>query len=410
MKSELPALPRPPRSRAALDRANDPRGQYRESHTIGLGVPNARVPVGHRFNPYRLFNGIFIPEGVAKYRGISLGAKMIYGRLCRYAGENGEAHPSMEVLSGEIGIGETQARQYLRELMREGFIGCEARADETGRQTSNQYFFLWHEAFDGEIGDTRKKPQGRVRKTEPPTLRISEPWRVRKTEPEENHHQESPKKESQEKKTRDDSGQQIVSDTPQDPQKPEEGPKPLPLKADDENPKTQSAKRPAFEDPRQEFKARVSERHPGTEPEYVLECFSPELSGNNLSLGEFLDFDAKCTTNPRGVKNPAGYYRDLARRLNAHLEAAAFEERRNLNDRMNAFLTVTEPEKPKGPKCPICREPEGKGIVFSTDKKGFEPCSCATPEFAADFREKEAARRNNAIQMAAAKENNAAAT
>jgi hypothetical protein len=47
MKPDVPL--RTPRSRAARDRVNGPR------------VPNARVPVGHRFNPYKLFNGTFIP-------------------------------------------------------------------------------------------------------------------------------------------------------------------------------------------------------------------------------------------------------------------------------------------------------------------------------------------------------------
>jgi hypothetical protein len=80
-----------------------------------------------------------------------LGAKIVYGRLCRYAGEDGWAYPSIESLATEVGIRETQARKYLRELMQKRFVGCEPRTDETGRQTSNRYFFLWHEAFDGAI-------------------------------------------------------------------------------------------------------------------------------------------------------------------------------------------------------------------------------------------------------------------
>ena len=74
---------------------------------------------------------------------------MVYGRLCRYAGENGDAHPSIDAIAREVGIGETQARQHLRESERSCFIGSETRADDKGGQTSNQYFFLWHEAFEG---------------------------------------------------------------------------------------------------------------------------------------------------------------------------------------------------------------------------------------------------------------------
>jgi Helix-turn-helix domain len=383
-----------------------PRSTRRSTaqRATGPRVPDARIPVGHRFNPYRLFYGTFIPEGVSRYRAISMGAKMVYGRLCRYAGEGGNAHPSIEALAFEVGLGETQAREYLRELERARFITSETRTDDEGRQTSNQYFFLWHEAFEGSLGEARKKPGAGVRKTEPPTPRISEPWRVRKTEPEENHHQESHRKESQEK-PRQDPGKQTVALAPQHLQGPEETPKPIPLKADDENPKAPSAKRTAFDDPRQEFRARVSERHPEADPEYVLDCLSRELSGKNLSLKDFLDFDSRCTTNPDAVKNPAGYYLGLARRLNAQLEAAAFDERRMLNDRMNAFLAVPDPFRTSGPKCPVCHGPEGKGVVLSDDRKSFEPCTCATTEFAAELRAKEAARRSKAIQEAAAKEN-----
>jgi hypothetical protein len=102
---------------------------------------------------------------------------------------------------------------------------------------------------------------------------------------------------------------------------------------------------------------------------------------------------------------PGSYYRDLARRLNAWLETAAFEERRRLNDQINAFLAIPEPEKSNEPKRPVCHEFEGRGIVFSADRTSLEPCTCATPEFAAEFRAKEEARRNRAIQTAAAKEN-----
>ena len=50
-------------------------------------LPVARKP-GEPFNPVGLFHGIFIPEAICKYRGLPLGAKMVYGRLCRYAGRD----------------------------------------------------------------------------------------------------------------------------------------------------------------------------------------------------------------------------------------------------------------------------------------------------------------------------------
>jgi hypothetical protein len=377
-------------------RPKEPRGPR---NSVGRCVHPEIIRVGERFNPYKLFNGLFIPEAVARYRGLSAGAKIIYGRLYRYAGENGDAHPSIETLGAEVGLGETQARQYLRELTRGAFVECEHQHDETGRQTSNQYYFLWHEAFDGALGETRKKPEGGVRKTEPSTLRISGPRRVRKTEPKENHHQESPKEESQQKPPGlNDAAAMLRNARPVSQKRPEKPNHFSPNADDDRNP---TAKREAFSDPRAEFKARVGERHPGTDGKYVLDCLSRELSEKNIELADFLEFDAKCTTNPGKIQNPTGYYRDLARRLNGELVAAAYEQRRELSEQITALMVVCEGERPVGPKCPLCHEIEGKGIVLSADGKGIEPCSCATAEFATEFRAKESQRRKHAIELAA---------
>jgi hypothetical protein len=37
------------------------------------------MKIGERFNPYKRFPGIHIPEPVCKYRGLSPGAKLVYG-------------------------------------------------------------------------------------------------------------------------------------------------------------------------------------------------------------------------------------------------------------------------------------------------------------------------------------------
>jgi hypothetical protein len=118
-----------------------------------VGEPFKSRAVGESFNPYRMFNSILIPEPLAKYRGVSLGAKITWGRLARYAGENGHCYPAAPTLAREIGISTTQARTYIRELRMKGFIAIEQRPG-----TSGVYTFLWHEAFTGEIGERRKTP------------------------------------------------------------------------------------------------------------------------------------------------------------------------------------------------------------------------------------------------------------
>ena len=74
--------------------------------------------LGEPFNPYGLFHGVFIPEAVCKYHGLSPGAKLIYGRLCRYAGKDGYVYPAVGTLADETGMGETHAISAFRSAIR----------------------------------------------------------------------------------------------------------------------------------------------------------------------------------------------------------------------------------------------------------------------------------------------------
>src|SRR5215472_4251878 len=117
--------------------------------------------VGQPFNPYKCFNGSFIPEQICRYRGLSAGAKLVYGRLCRYAGENGTAYPSTSALAGEVGLSETQVRTYIKELENNRFLRVDRenrRYRSNGSGGSNEYTFLFHKAFTGEPGEYRKAP------------------------------------------------------------------------------------------------------------------------------------------------------------------------------------------------------------------------------------------------------------
>jgi hypothetical protein len=108
--------------------------------------------IGQRFNPFRLFHGVFIPEGLVRARGISPGAKLAYGRLVRYAGQNGNCYPSVDSLAAEIGVGERQAQKYLANLERAKLIRRVSRFSGGG-QTSNTFEFLWHSIFEEGVND-----------------------------------------------------------------------------------------------------------------------------------------------------------------------------------------------------------------------------------------------------------------
>lgn len=104
--------------------------------------------VGQPFNPFRIFTGIFIPDGLVRAKGISPGAKLAYGRLARYAGQDGRCYPSVGALASEIGIGERQAQKYIAELERARLIRRVRRFSDRA-QTSNAFEFLWHSVFEG---------------------------------------------------------------------------------------------------------------------------------------------------------------------------------------------------------------------------------------------------------------------
>jgi Helix-turn-helix domain len=117
---------------------------------------DVRLEIGQPFNPYCLFNGIFIPDALARQKGISRGAKMVYGRLARYAGENGMCYPTVPTLAAEIASSERQTQRYLAELEREKLIRRVPRFSES-RQTSNGFQFLWHRLLEAAV--TKMAPE-----------------------------------------------------------------------------------------------------------------------------------------------------------------------------------------------------------------------------------------------------------
>jgi hypothetical protein len=107
---------------------------------------------GEAFSPFRIFRGLFVPEALARFGGISQGAKLAWGRLARYAGQNGECFPAMETLGVELGVTERQARRYVSELVNAGFLRRTSRFNGAG-QTSNGFEFLWHAIFESKPSD-----------------------------------------------------------------------------------------------------------------------------------------------------------------------------------------------------------------------------------------------------------------
>jgi DNA-binding transcriptional MocR family regulator len=113
------------------------------------------MKVGEPYNPYNLFVGVFIPNAICRYKHLSQGAKICFGRLKQYAGENGEAWPSMQTLSEELGISRRQAVNYLKELKENGFI------DTIRTPTTDKFIFLWHSILEESLRSYPQKKKGR---------------------------------------------------------------------------------------------------------------------------------------------------------------------------------------------------------------------------------------------------------
>lgn len=134
---------------------------------------------GEPFNPYRMFTGLFIPEGLARCPWISAGAKLAWGRLARYAGVDGQCYPTVKTLGAEIGVGDRQAQKYLAELEQAMLLRRVSRFARRA-QTSNAFEFLWHELFVRGVND--RSGEG---------VNDHSPGGVNDSSPEESHLEES---------------------------------------------------------------------------------------------------------------------------------------------------------------------------------------------------------------------------
>jgi hypothetical protein len=77
---------------------------------------------------------------------ISSGAKILYARLCQFAGDNGKCFPGVKTLSDEIGSSQRQVARFLNELSDNDLIIRNRR----GLTRTNTYDFPHHEWMDIE--------------------------------------------------------------------------------------------------------------------------------------------------------------------------------------------------------------------------------------------------------------------
>ena len=64
----------------------------------------AAFQIGQPFNPWKRFNGVFIPLGLLTHPGLSDRAKLFYGRLCLYAGKDGACFAGRKTMATDMGV------------------------------------------------------------------------------------------------------------------------------------------------------------------------------------------------------------------------------------------------------------------------------------------------------------------
>jgi hypothetical protein len=122
------------------------------------------------------------------------------------------------------------------------------------------------------------------------------------------------------------------------------------------------AERKRLNDPEEEFRARITARHPDADPEDLLKKVQRTLARNgNAGLRDFLERDLKNTTGK--VNNPGGYYTALAKAVAA--ESMTMD-----------WKPSPEPEKPQETyeykRCPKC-----KGVGFLMENSiSTDFCDC----------------------------------
>lgn len=94
---------------------------------------------------------LYLPVPLWLYRmhGLNPSAKLLYGRLCLYSNDKGEAWPSQATLADEMGVSVRAIAKQISQLEDAGLL--ESRQRPFGQTTV--YTFPYHEAMDSDEFD-----------------------------------------------------------------------------------------------------------------------------------------------------------------------------------------------------------------------------------------------------------------
>lgn len=136
--------------------AATPQHEQATQQSAAETLASADLVPGQPFNPYRRFVGSLVPDAIMKSGDLSATAKLCYGRLARYAGEDGRCFPSMQTLAKELRVTERAARNNVRQLERAGLL---RRRSQPGK--TNWFEFLWDPRLESSLRRNDGTSKGR---------------------------------------------------------------------------------------------------------------------------------------------------------------------------------------------------------------------------------------------------------
>ncbi len=105
--------------------------------------------IGDLFNPKGIFVGSFIPDAISKLTSITPTDKLVYGRLMRYAGDDGQCYPKQSEIATECGVSLSAVTKSIANLLDAKLLIVIAPTGiERIKHFRNKYFFAWHEVFE----------------------------------------------------------------------------------------------------------------------------------------------------------------------------------------------------------------------------------------------------------------------
>jgi hypothetical protein len=107
---------------------------------------------GKPFNPFNMFYGLFIPNGLVECSKINDSVKILMGRLFQYAGENGKAYPFRKSLAKECGWSIKKLDRIIKAAKDIKLI--KTKPYKTNKEDANEYnapseyIFLYSKVYD----------------------------------------------------------------------------------------------------------------------------------------------------------------------------------------------------------------------------------------------------------------------